>query len=208
MAPSAYQLLGGSIDDPVRPSEVHVPLEMVADLYAYPLIITSEYVGADRRIPVVPAHGDRGGRRPVVRAAQALAIVLVTLAVAVPLTLMASHAAVAGTSGRLPLSSRPPASSPGRLTASSPDRTLAIPRPSAGRPHLGSSSRAERVAASALVAQQRSARRTAARAASAARQRLARAARVRHQEAQRSARQAARARHLALAKQARARRRH
>ena len=60
-AVTAFQLLGGNIDDPVRPSEIQVPLEMVADLYAYPLIITPDYVGADRRVPAARHRRDRGG---------------------------------------------------------------------------------------------------------------------------------------------------
>ncbi|MGD0394173.1 MAG: hypothetical protein ABSC41_16210 [Acidimicrobiales bacterium] len=177
--PTAYQLLAADVDAPVRPSEIAVPEEYLEDLYVHPLVITPDYVGADRRYvgadrrlsAVRPARDRRVGvgPGPTLRAAEILVIVVVTLSVAVPLTLLASHAAVAGTSSHPPAAFLP--SSPGTLgTATLPRATTSYP------------SRAARSAARAHLALQREARRAAARAADASRQRAARAARVRQRE--------------------------
>jgi hypothetical protein len=108
--------------------EVYVPRALIADLYDHPVIITPEYIGRDRRIssgsegtgsgsqlvtidrrvPVVPTvlpsvqHEDlRGpGSTKSLGALEALIIIVSTLALAVPLTLMAAGgkaSAIAGT---------------------------------------------------------------------------------------------------------------
>ena len=168
--PTAFQLLAAPVDAPVRPSEIDVPEEFLEDLYVHPLIITPDYVGADRRISAVRPARERVGHGSTLRAAEVLAVVVVTLSVAVPLTLLASHAAVAGTSSHPPVAYLP--SSPRTLGRATPGRAATSYR-----------SRAARSAARAQLARQRAARRAAARQADASRHREARAARVRRQAA-------------------------
>ena len=71
-ATTAYELLAGDGDRHVRPPEVDVPEDLLADLYHHPLIITPDYVGRDRRTQVRSAitrqrrgaSGRRDSRRP------------------------------------------------------------------------------------------------------------------------------------------------
>ncbi len=187
---TAFELLAGDTDGRARSPEVDVPEEFLEDLYVHPLIITPDYVGADRRTSAVRHRRDRGGHGSALRAAEILAIVVATLSVAVPLTLMASHAAVAGTSSR-------------RLVPSQPSSPRTIGALSVGRSAAASASHAARVAARAGLARQRAARRAAARQVDASRHRAARALRVRRQAAMR---RAARIRRQEMEERARARR--
>ncbi len=110
-------LLAGD-GQPVDRGDVYVPRALVADLYDHPVIITPEYIGRDRRISsgtegtgratqlvtidrraaVVPSvsasvqHEDLGGpgSSRSLGALEALIIIVSTLALAVPLTLMAA----------------------------------------------------------------------------------------------------------------------
>jgi hypothetical protein len=188
---TAYQLLGGEVDTPAPSPEVDLPEAFLDDLYVHPLIITPDYVGADRRTSAARHRRDRGGHGPSLRAVEILVIVVATMSVAVPLTLMASHAAVAGTSTH-PLTASPP----------SPPRTVGALPP--GRSAAGPGRRVARAAARARLARQRAERRAVARQANASRQHAARAARLRRQEAMRHA---ARIRRLERVARARARRR-
>jgi hypothetical protein len=180
------------VDAPVRPSEIDVPDEFLEDLYVHPLIITPDYVGADRRMAAIRPVHDRVGHGSALRAAEILAVVVVTLSVGVPLTLLASHAAVAGTASHPPAAYLP--SSPRTLGTAATLRRAAT----------GYRSQAARSAARAQLARQREARRAAARQADASRQHEARAARVRRQAA---VRHEARIRRQELVRRARARKR-
>jgi hypothetical protein len=84
--------------------DVYVPPELVADLYAPDLVITAGYIGPsdDHAQPPLPPAGEHAGGiappgpvgRPWLRLYEIVVVALVAVAVAVPLTLMASGFAV------------------------------------------------------------------------------------------------------------------
>lgn len=192
---TAYGLLAGGPGITFEPSEVHVPRELLSDLDVYPLIITPDYIGPDRRT-TVRHYPDRPGTGRSLRALEVLVIMVITLAVAIPLTLMTSHAAAAGKSSRSPASSQAKASaSPGFATLAQDRRAASMERQAASqrlriarqasRARLAAQRRAKQAAAAlrragrARSAQVRRARRAEYRAGLSRERRLARAARVR-----------------------------
>ena len=191
---SAYELLAGDAGQSYPP-DVDLPPELLADLHEQWLVITPDYVGRDRRQSHgALGHDDRNGRT-LDRRRQGAAtgfrerfmVTLVTVAVVVPLTLMAVHAV-----GQL--------SSPRQVAQSLVAGTSAVTTASA---QAASDRRARQAARQAARAAQQAARATqravnqAARVAQQAAQLTARAdQRVAQQAAradQRAARQAARA---------------
>jgi hypothetical protein len=164
---------------PAEREQVEIPRELLADLYDHPVIITPEYIGRDRRtfspsegtgrttqlvtvdrrvpagLPVGPnaQYGDHTGLRASrsLGTFEALVIVVSTLALAVPLTLMAASgnaSAIASTPAAPHVASA--------ITGSSGLRTAALQQTSdrAAR-------RAARVEARARAARSRSLRRAA-----------------------------------------------
>ncbi len=203
-ATTAYELLADDGDRQVSAPETDLPEDLLADLYHHPLIITPDYVGRDRRTRSVRHHPERrraSGRRdsgdpgdarasgpvPSLRWIEVLVIVVSTILVAVPLTLMGSHAPAAGTSNHSP--------TPDAATSTPGAGALAVQRPAGSTP-----SRQARAATRA-----RSARQSSARRAAALRRREASALHARRASSQRAARRAAVARRQALAKQERTR---
>lgn len=91
--PTAYGLLGAP-SSCGHDLEVYVPPSLLADLHAPDLVITPRYVGPERRLwsrlPVGAAPSPPDDRRSL-RLMEAVVIVLVSVALAVPLTLLASH---------------------------------------------------------------------------------------------------------------------
>jgi hypothetical protein len=118
---TAYGLLAGGQDTTLEPHEVHVPHELLSDLDVYPLIITPDYIGADRRATVRQYPEPHRTRRSL-GALEVLVIMVITLAVAIPLTVMASHAAAVGKSARPTAATQATASAPSRLAALSMGR--------------------------------------------------------------------------------------
>jgi hypothetical protein len=192
---TAYGLLAGGRRTTFEPSEVHVPHELLSDLDVYPLIITPDYIGPDRRT-TVRHYPDRPRPGRSLRGLEVLVIMVITMAVAIPLTLMTSHASAAGKSSRPPASSQAKASaSPGFATlsmdrrAASKDRVAASQRLRAARQATRARLAAQRRASQAATAlrragrarsaQIRRARRAEYRAALSRQRRVARAARVR-----------------------------
>ena len=184
---TAYQLLGGHADDPFPTPELDVPPELLADLYGESLIITADYVGADRRTSPSRHRLDRGGHGSSLRSLQILLIVAATAVVTVFLTLTASHPAVPGASG--------PTGAPTTAASTVAARSLAFSGPATGsRSQAGRAAAlaAARASARAGVARQRAARRAEAKAADLSHQRAARSIRVRAQQARRRAARARR----------------
>ena len=185
---TAYGLLAGGPGTTLEPSEVHVPRELLSDLDVYPLIITPDYIGPDRR-STIRHYPDRRGTGRSLRALEVLVIMVITMAVAIPLTLMASHAAAAGKSSRPPASSQVKASASPRFASLSMNRQAASQRIRAARQatraRLDAQRRADRAATDlrradrARSAQIRRARSAEYRTALSRERRLARAARVR-----------------------------
>jgi hypothetical protein len=197
------ELLSG--DEPTERPAVDVPRELLADLYDHPVIITPEYIGRDRRIsqrsewterasqvvtidrraPIVPAvrpsvqlDVDRTGRHTQrsLGTFEALVIIAATLALAVPLTLMAAS----GKASAIP--STPAVPHTASIVAGSNGlRTLALERASAR-----AARRAARTAARARATRSRVAKRAAtARREAAARLHHRRAVELRRAQAER-----------------------
>ncbi len=191
-----HQLLAGDGDHPRGLTEVHVPREMLSDLYDHPVVITPDYVGRDRRAPVsldwpartpgylgadrrassareVEVRRDRGLHGVGLRSLEAFVVLVATLAVAVPLTLVAQGTKAPAIANLSPTTPKTPthAGSPGV-------RTIALQGPGDRMAR-----HAANVAARERLARQRSARRAAVAAAN----REARAQHVRHERAIRRA---------------------
>jgi hypothetical protein len=199
---TAYELLAGGPGTTLEPFEV--PVELLADLDVYPLIITPDYVGADRRSAIrSPAIHQYPTPRPPairqyyapretgrsVRAFEVLVIMVITMAIAIPLTLMASHASAPARS------SLPSASAQKKASTTAHVRTVALERQAASQ-----RSRAIHQAARARLNTERRARRAGAASRRAARARSAQVLRARRAESR-----AAAARHRKLTRAVRTR---
>jgi hypothetical protein len=113
-----------------RQTEIDVPPELLADLHEPRLIITPNYVGSDRRVSGA-RRPHRRGFGPSVRLIEVVVIIMATVVAVVPLTLLASHAAVAVSS--------PPQSSTPQSSSLRADRASSQPR--SGRALRGRSAR-------------------------------------------------------------------
>lgn len=195
---TAYGLLAagpGTAGPNLEPHEVHVPRELLSDLDVYPLIITPDYIGADRRATVRRYPEPRAARRSL-GALEVLVIMVITLAVAIPLTLMASHAAAVGKSAR------PPAATPANASAASRSAALSTGRESVAQ-FAAQRARIAREATQATRARQGAERRAGRAATQLRRADRARSARI--LRARRAEYRAALSRDRRLARAARAR---
>lgn len=186
---TAYGLLAREPVPGPTPTDIVVPPQLLADLDAYPLIITADYVGVDRRAPGVRHRRDRAGTGPSLRGLEILIVVVATMAVVIPLTLLASSHAGVATGPRGAATS--PATSHSTRSGSTV-RTDALRRSTA----RGTATRqrvAERATARAALGGRQRARQ-ALRAATVARRREARARRA---ALRRTERRLARLRHRA-----------
>jgi hypothetical protein len=198
-----HQLLAGDAGDARGLAEVHIPRALLSDLYDHPVVITPEYIGRDRRAPVVSEWPDRRSEYPGVerrlpaareveirrdrglpglglRSLEVILVIIATLAVAVPLTLMAGGTKAPAIANLSPVSPKVPtqAASPGI-------RTLA-----AQGSNNWAARRAASTAARAHLASLRSERRASAEAARQTTAAANRAARARHAVQERALRHA------------------
>ncbi len=117
--------VGGRVGGSFRKAEVRMPPELLADLYEPHLIITADYVGPDPRYVEWdrPLH-EAGAGAPLrhafsARKLEILVVVLVTVSVVVPITVVASQAVLGAPSPQpatrvisAPPTSAPPTSAP------------------------------------------------------------------------------------------------
>ena len=187
--------------------EVHVPAALLADLYAPDLVITPRYVGPERRtrtrvdavaVPRWGAAAPGRGRAGSLRLVEAVLIALVSVGLAVPLTLLASHQASHAVGAAAP----PAGAAPGAASAAraSAHQAAAAHREAQGAARqllavqhraVRSAQRAARLQAAASRRQVRAADR-ASRLAAAAQRRAVRAQEQSARAASRSVRTATR----------------
>ena len=200
---TVHQLLAGDGRHAESGSELYVPRDMLSDLYDHPVIITPDYVGKDRRTPLVPewpgkppAYLGIDRRVPVAQKAEevpgsrrhsagllsleALVVVIVTLAIAVPLTLMVDGAKAPAITSLTPASPVSPTSPKvPTLGSSAALQTVSVQHRDRMAQHAAA------VAARERLARQRTAARSAKRARTAGLHRQARAQRAEQRSAAR-----------------------
>lgn len=136
VAPITVCGLLGRADAATGRLDVYVPPSWLADLHDPRLIITADFVGRDRRFrhrhppsssrPDVALPSPSEGRGSSLRFHQLLAVVVATVALVVPLTLMASHPSSGSAPAQHPLRVARPAAATDVAAARRPARATGI----------------------------------------------------------------------------------